>query len=87
MHVAATLVTVLLVSQLFFKARNRQASLFDWMSAVKELYQAWRSSPAIVWLVNDLRKVGGGSWKRAFVLGVVAFGFAPIVMWVQFPPA
>ncbi|KXZ43657.1 hypothetical protein GPECTOR_83g269 [Gonium pectorale] len=50
------LLSLLLSSQLVYKLGNKQASAFDYcFMAVKELHSVFRGSPAIYWLLNDLR--------------------------------
>ena len=79
----ALLFTLALLSQVFFKTSNRQASFFDCLSAVKEVYGTWRGAPALGWLVEDVLRLGDGNVIRARVFGGLLFIGLPFILWFQ----
>jgi hypothetical protein len=84
MHIAAALIVSLtLGSQVFFKSSNRLASIFDCLSAVRELYSVWRGAPALTWLVGDLLQLGGGNKRLASGIGFLLFVVLPGFLWFQ----
>ena len=77
------LLTLALLSQVFCKAYNRQASFFDCLSAVREVYGAWRGAPALAWLVQDVLRLAAGNAIGARVTGVLLFIGLPSILWFQ----
>lgn len=80
----ALLLTLLLGSQLFIKASNRQASLFDCFSSINQCYGAWLQNPATLWLVRSVRSLVSPfpQWSQAPCV-LLVFGGGTLLLWYQ----
>ncbi|KXZ42643.1 hypothetical protein GPECTOR_128g546 [Gonium pectorale] len=74
--------TLLLVSQLFVKARNREASLYNAYSAIVGVYGAIRDAPATKWLAADLAAFTHMP-LLAMAWGVAVLIVCPLVLYFQ----
>jgi len=73
---------LLVISQLFSKVSNRQASLFDCQMAVMQVYDMLWQSPGSVWRIRTLMRFFADK-RFGWVWCGIWFIVLPLLLWAQ----